>query len=164
MTTVMYRVDDRLIHGQIIVAWVPYFRATRIIVADDQLSQNAMLSKILRFAAPTNIRVEILPVGQAVALLGQQRSGPGFLTIVLFASLGAVVQALAAGLSMADLNVGNIRNCVGRLQVSESISLDRNEIDNLRKLQEQGVKITIQPVPTAPAIDLITLMQRKGLL
>ncbi len=164
MTTTLYRVDDRLIHGQIIAAWVPHIRATRIIVADDQLPQNIMLSKILRLAAPANLRVEILPVRQAVALVEQQRSGPGLLTIMLFAGLDAVVQALADGLNLVELNIGNIRNAPGKLQVAESISLDRDEIEDLRKLQEQDVKITIQPVPTAPAVDLIALMQRKGLL
>ncbi len=164
MTTTLYRVDDRLIHGQIIAAWVPYTRATRIIVADDQLPQNMMLSKILRLAAPANLRVEILPVRQAVALVEQQRSGPGLLTIMLFAGLDAVVQALADGLNLVELNIGNIRNAAGKLQVAESISLDREEIEDLRELQRQDVKVTIQPVPTAPAVDLIALMQRKGLL
>lgn len=164
MTTTLYRVDDRLIHGQIIAAWVPHIRAARIIVADDQLPQNFMLSKILRLAAPANLRVEILPVRQAVALVEQQRSGPGLLTIMLFASLDAVVQALADGLSLVELNIGNIRNAAGKLQVAESISLDRDEIEDLRKLQKQDIKVTIQPVPNAPAVDLIALMQRKGLL
>jgi len=164
MTTTLYRVDDRLIHGQIIAAWVPHIRATRIIVADDQLPQNMMLSKILRLAAPANLRVEILPVRQAVALVEQQRSGPGLLTIMLFAGLDAVVQALADGLNLVELNIGNIRNTAGKLQVAESISLDRDEIEDLRELQKQDVKVTIQPVPTAPAVDLIALMQRKGLL
>ena len=164
MTTTLYRVDDRLIHGQIIAAWVPHTRATRIIVADDQLPQNLMLSKILRLAAPTNLRVEILPVRQAVALIEQQRSGPGLLTIMLFAGLGSVVQALADGLNLVELNIGNIRNSAGKLQVAESISLDREEIEALCELQKQGVKVTIQPVPNAPAVDLIALLQRKGLL
>jgi len=164
MMTTLFRVDDRLIHGQIIAAWVPHTRATRIIVADDQLPQNLMLSKILRLAAPANLRVEILPVRQAVALVEQQRSGPGLLTIMLFAGLGSVVQALADGLNLVELNIGNIRNAAGKLQVAESLPLDREEIEALRELQKQGVKVTIQPVPNAPAVDLIALLQRKGLL
>lgn len=164
MTTTLFRVDDRLIHGQIIAAWVPYIRATRIIVADDQLPQNIILSKILRLAAPTNLRVEILPVRQAVALIEQQRSGPGLLTIMLFANLDTVVQACADGLGLTDLNIGNIRNAAGKLQVADSISLDKQEIESLRKLKNQDIKITIQPVPMSPAIDIIALLQRKGLL
>jgi len=83
---------------------------------------------------------------------------------MLFAGLDAVVQALADGLNLVELNIGNIRNTAGKLQVAESISLDRDEIEDLRELQKQDVKVTIQPVPTAPAVDLIALMQRKGLL
>ncbi|MBN2707360.1 MAG: PTS sugar transporter subunit IIB, partial [Deltaproteobacteria bacterium] len=42
MTTVLYRVDDRLIHGQITVSWVPRLRATRIVIADNQLPENPL--------------------------------------------------------------------------------------------------------------------------
>jgi len=164
MKRLLFRVDDRLIHGQIIAAWVPYIRATRIIVADDQLPQNEMLSKILRLAAPTNIRVEILPIRQAVALIEQQRSGPGLFTIMLFAGLDKVVQALAFGLTLTELNIGNIRNAPGKLQVSDSISLNRKDIEDLKVLQAQEIQISIQPVPTAPVIDLMALLQHKGLL
>lgn len=162
MTTVLYRVDDRLIHGQIIAAWVPYTRATRIVVADNQLPDNVLQTKILRMAAPPKLRVEILSVRQAVTFMGQQRSGPGLLTIMLFSSLEAVVQALDEGLYLTELNLGNIHNAVGKLQVSDSISLSQSEIAYLRSFQKQELKVTIQPVPTAPAIDVFTLLQRKG--
>ncbi|MCD6292494.1 MAG: PTS sugar transporter subunit IIB [Deltaproteobacteria bacterium] len=162
MTTVLFRVDDRLIHGQIVAAWVPYTRATRIVVADNQLPGNFLQSKILRMAAPPKLRVEILSVRQAVIFMGQQRSGPGLLTIMLFASIEAVVQALDDGLYLTNLNLGNIHNAPGKLQVADSISLSHGEISCLRTLQKQGVEITIQPVPTCPAIDIFTLLQRKG--
>jgi len=163
MKPVLFRVDDRLIHGQIIAAWVPFMRATRIIVADDHLPHNEMLSKILRLAVPTNLRVEIISVRQAVALVEQQRSGPGLVTIMLFASLAAVVQAVADGLSLIELNVGNIRNSTGKLQLVDSVSLDSQDIESLRKLRSHDIRITIQPVPTAPAIDIVDLLQYKGL-
>ena len=162
MTTVLYRVDDRLIHGQIVASWVPYTRATRIVVADNQLPGNFLRSKILRMAAPPPIRVEILSVRQAVTFMEQQRSCPGLLTIMLFVNIEAVVQAVAEGLFLTDLNLGNIHSAVGKLQISDSISLNGDEIACLRDLQKQDVKITIQPVPTAPALDVFNLLQSKG--
>ena len=162
MTTVLYRVDDRLIHGQIVAAWVPYTRATRIVVADNQLPGDLLRSKILRMAVPPKLRVEILSVRQAVTFMGQQRSGPGLLTIMLFAGLESVVQALEEGLFLTELNLGNIHNAVGKLQIADSISLSRSEIACLRILQKQDLKITVQPVPSAPALDVFTLLQRKG--
>ncbi len=162
MTTVLYRVDDRLIHGQIIASWVPYTRATRIVVADNQIPGNLLQSKILRMSAPPKIRVEILSVRQAVTFMAQQRSGPGLLTIMLFVGIEAVVQAVEAGLYLTELNLGNIHSAAGKLQIADSISLSRNEIISLRDLQKQDVKITIQPVPTAPARDVFNLLQSKG--
>ncbi len=162
MTTILYRVDDRLIHGQITAAWVPYTRATRIVVADNRLPGNVLQSKILRMAAAPKLRVEILSVRQAVTFMAQQRSGPGLLTIMLFVGLKAVVQAIEEGLDLTELNLGNIHSAPGKLQIADSISLDQSEIACLRTLQKLDLKITIQPVPSSPAIDVFTLLQRKG--
>ncbi|HDS17187.1 MAG TPA: PTS mannose/fructose/sorbose transporter subunit IIB [Proteobacteria bacterium] len=163
MRTVLYRVDDRLIHGQIVAAWVPYTRATRIVVADNQLPANLLQSRIIRLAAPPKLRVEILSVRQAASLIGQQRSGPGLQTIMLFAGLEAVVQALDEGLFLTELNLGNLRQAPGKLQIAESISLSRAEIGCLQKLEKEGLKITIQPVPSSPEVDVFALLRRKGL-
>ena len=162
MSTVLHRVDDRLIHGQIVAAWVPYTRATRIVIADDELPDNPLQSKIVRMAAPPKIRVEILPVHQAVVFMAQQRSGPGLLTIMLFAGLGAVIEALDAGLCLTELNLGNIHNAPGKIQLTDSISLNREEIGFLRRLREEDIRVYIQPVPTVPAIDIFALLDKKN--
>ncbi len=162
MNTIFYRVDDRLIHGQIVAAWVPYIRATRIVVADDELTDNVLQAKIVRMAAPPKIRVEILSVHQAVLFMAQQHSGPGLLTIMLFAGLDSVVEALDDGLYLTELNIGNIHNAPGKIQLTESVSLDRHEIECLRRLRDAEVKVYIQPVPTSPAIDAFALAERKS--
>ncbi|NPA25197.1 MAG: PTS sugar transporter subunit IIB [Deltaproteobacteria bacterium] len=162
MSTVLHRVDDRLIHGQIVAAWVPYTRATRIVIADDELPDNPLQAKIVRMAAPPKLRVEILNVRQAVVFMAQQRSGPGLLTIMLFAGLEAVVEALEAGLYLTELNLGNIHNAPGKIQLTESISLNRREIECLRQLKQRNLKVFIQPVPTAPAQDVFALLAKKN--
>ncbi len=162
MSTVLHRVDDRLIHGQIVAAWVPYTRATRIVIADNELPNNPLQAKIVRMAAPPKLRVEILNVRQAVVFMAQQRSGPGLLTIMLFAGLGPVVEALDAGLCLTELNLGNIHNAPGKLQLTESISLNREEIECLKRLRKDEVKVYIQPVPTVPAIDIFALLEKKN--
>ncbi len=162
MSTVLYRVDDRLIHGQIVAAWVPYTRATRIVIADDGLPDNPLQSKIVRMAAPPKLRVEILGVRQAVVFMAQQRSGPGLLTIMLFAGLEAVVEALEAGLYLTELNLGNIHNAPGKIQLTESIFLNRREIECLRQLERQNLRVFVQPVPTAPARDVFALLAKKN--
>jgi len=161
MSTVLHRVDDRLIHGQIVAAWVPYTRATRIVIADNELPHNPLQAKIVRMAAPPKLRVEILSVHQAVVFMAQQRSGPGLLTIMLFAGLAQVIEALDAGLCLAELNLGNLHNSQGKIQLTESISLNREEIECLRRLREENIRVYIQPVPTVPAIDVYSLLEKK---
>lgn len=163
MNSVLYRVDDRLVHGQITVSWVPFLRATRIVIADNQVPDNPLQMKILQLATPPELRLEILPIRRAVALLEQQRSGPGLVTIMLFSGLKAVEQALEDGLSLTELNLGNLHNATGKLRISDSISLNRNEIACLYRLREGGLKITIQPVPGSETQDVFAVLRRKGL-
>ena len=136
MTIVLKRVDDRLIHGQIVAGWVPHTKATRIVIADNEILNKPLQLKIARMAAPPKLRVEIASVRQAVALLTQQRSGPGLKTIMLFANLESARQALEVGLQFSELNLGNIHNAPGKIQIAGSISLNQQEINCLYDLKQ----------------------------
>ena len=52
MTTLLVRVDDRLIHGQIVETWIPYLSINQIIVADDEVFHNPFKKKIMRMSLP----------------------------------------------------------------------------------------------------------------
>lgn len=55
MDNVYIRVDDRLVHGQIITNWVKYLNIKYLIVVDDKTAQNNMLKQIMGFVIPKNI-------------------------------------------------------------------------------------------------------------
>lgn len=55
----LVRIDDRLIHGQVITAWVKVFPVTKILIIDNELAGNRLMSRIYRAAAPIGIEVLI---------------------------------------------------------------------------------------------------------
>jgi mannose/fructose/N-acetylgalactosamine-specific phosphotransferase system component IIB len=69
MPITLYRIDDRLVHGQVVEAWVPHLKAGEIAVISDDLSRDLMRQAIMRFAAPEGVTLRILPLAEAPAYL-----------------------------------------------------------------------------------------------
>ena len=65
------RVDDRLIHGQTIVAWCPTLGIQEIIAVDDVSAANPMLKSILTMGVPKNYKTGIVTTQEAKKLLGE---------------------------------------------------------------------------------------------
>jgi D-glucosaminate-specific PTS system IIB component len=59
---VLNRVDDRLIHGQVMTGWLGLCRANTVWIADDAVATNPMMLDIFRFAAPSGIKIEAFTV------------------------------------------------------------------------------------------------------
>ena len=89
----LVRVDDRLIHGQITVGWVPYLQASRVIVVNDRLAVDPVLTAIVKAGGTTEIRIDVQGVAEAVSRFeaGDFEQGR---VIVLFESLGDARRSL----------------------------------------------------------------------
>ena len=70
----VFRIDDRLIHGQIITAWIAYADAKNIIVADDKAAVDEFQQSLLKMATPDSINLKILSVDDAISYI---QSGQG---------------------------------------------------------------------------------------
>ena len=68
---VLTRIDDRLIHGQVVTAWIRRYPINRILIVDDELSKNRLMERIYRAAAPVGTEVLIKPVQEAAAFFGR---------------------------------------------------------------------------------------------
>ena len=48
----LIRVDDRLIHGQVVISWLPQVRSNKIVIVDDKLAVDCFLAEVVLLAAP----------------------------------------------------------------------------------------------------------------
>jgi len=162
MSIKLVRIDDRLIHGQIVEAWIPYLEVTQIVVADDEISHDPWKKRIAEISTPPDIRVIIEPVAEAVKhLCADFLSATSPATIILFASIEAVYQAIILGLPVKNLNLGNLHYEHGKTQISDSISLNTHEVELLDKINNLGVNIYIQPVPKVPPQEIFACLNNK---
>ena len=149
MSVVLARVDDRLIHGQVVVGWARHCQADCIIVANDAVSADPMQRTLLPMAVPQGIEVGIYRVKEAAERLsgGAHASKRA---ILLFASPVDALGFVRFGGELSELNIGGIRLAPGKLQICKSVSLGPADREALDEFKRCGVEVYLQMVPGDP--------------
>lgn len=153
----LVRVDNRLIHGQVVEAWLPHLKVQRVIVADDEAASSPLIRAAMALAVQSAIEVQILPLAQVdFAAVSKD----GVRTLVLLRDVAAVPFAHAHGLAMDQLNLGNVHFGTGRRQVSPSVFLAEAELKTLQGLADKGVRVEARAVPSEKSVELGELTER----
>jgi len=106
------RIDDRLIHGQVVVSWCAALGLTNIIVANDAAAADNVVSMALKMAAPNNIKVAIKKVEDAVTLLHDPRCDALSILVIVKNPADALVLVKAVE-GIPYVNVGNFGELAG---------------------------------------------------
>lgn len=150
---VLTRIDDRLIHGQVVEGWVNHLKATCIIVADDRVASSPLQRSIMELSVPRGLRVLIGGVGE---MCGRVRSGAldTERVIMLFSSPADVLRALREGLPCRSVNLGGMRYVPGKRKLMDVLAVDDADVEALREIAERGVSVAVQTVPTGKPLPL----------
>jgi len=143
------RVDNRLVHGQIIEAWLPFTDARALVVANDELAADDLRQQIMSIAIPLGVDIRFSPVAEVGALL----RGKDFAendALVLFSSCQDARRAFDAGFAFTRLNLGNLHYGPGKKQICQHIALSRDDEDCLEILKAQGVALDYRCIPSDP--------------
>ena len=150
----LVRIDNRLVHGQILEAWVPFIKARCIVVVNDNAAGDFYCETVIRMAVSSEIEVIINTVDDfAKTFTYSQNSGKK--TIVLFATVADACRAFNLGFHFDKLNIGNIYNEEYKMCQGTSVFLCDNEIrDLLNLLENDGVEIGIRRIPRERAVNI----------
>jgi len=143
---VLNRVDDRLIHGQVMTGWLGLRRANTIWIADDDVATNSMMLDIFRFAAPSGIKIEAFIIDKIAERLCDLSSGHNRI-ILLTKAPKTFLRLLEKGYRPSDINYGAMAHKLNSRNVASNCDLSPEEIEDTEKLHAQGVRIWIQLVP-----------------
>ena len=146
MSIVLTRIDNRLIHGQVLETWIPYVHADCIVVANDDIAAAPLRRLMMESSVPSKIRVEIGTVAEVVALFASAGLD-SCRTLLLFGSTADALRAYRAGLRFEQLNLGNLHAGEGKTRLSCTIFLDPTSLADLEQLDQSGVKITARCIP-----------------
>lgn len=161
MDITLVRVDNRLVHGQILEAWVPYTRSSAIVIVDDHVASDLFRETVIRMAVPREIEVLISNV-EDFAENFKYTKGQGRKTIVLFSSLADAFRAFQGGFVFDRLNIGNVYSEDCLKQCSPSVMLDAEDVKTIETFLEQGVQIDVRCVPREKPIDIRKMITMIG--
>lgn len=156
MTLVLHRIDDRLIHGQVVVGWGQPLNVAFIVLVDDQVATSEWEQELYRMGVPPEMEVHFLNVPDALAKLPHYEEDPRH-GILLTGDI-ATMRRLADGGGISSVNLGGIHHREGRTQRLRYVFLSSDEENALRELANRGVTISAQDVPGARPIPLDDLL------
>lgn len=155
-TIVLARIDDRLIHGQVMTSWLNYTSANRIIIVDDETANDTFLKMIVTSVAPANIKTEVFDVAGGVEALKQL--GDSDKVIVLVKTPAVYVELMHQGIQLERVNIGGMGAKEGRSKFYKNISASEEEKACLSELVNNGVAVSIQIIAEDKAIDVAKLL------
>jgi PTS system mannose-specific IIB component/fructoselysine and glucoselysine-specific PTS system IIB component len=158
MPIVLYRVDERLIHGQVVVGWGSKLRPGRYLVVDGVLAQSEWEQDLYVLGVPEGILVEFLAPEEATERLATFQESD-LRTILLTRDLDTILDlARGGGLEGESLNLGGLHLRKGREEVLPYLFLDLSDKDTLRSLAAEGLVISAQDLPGSPKVGLESLL------
>jgi PTS system mannose-specific IIB component/fructoselysine and glucoselysine-specific PTS system IIB component len=158
LSVALVRVDDRLVHGQVLLAWGAHLHPTRYLIVDDALAASEFERALLE-ASGGDVPVEVLSFAASGERIANAVPATGAI-VVLVKGLAEAVQlarAVAAhGGRIAELNLGGLHYASGKQRVHDYVYLDDADRSALQELSSLGVRVFVQDVPasrpfTAPA-------------
>lgn len=159
MTLDLFRIDERLLHGQVIVGWGMRLGLERYIVVDDELAGSEWEQDLYSAGLSPGVSAEFLSVDDALArlpdLMGMQKRG-ALLTRSTMAMKRIADEGLLDGLRV---NVGGLHEGEQRRTALRYVSLREDEVEDLRAIARSGASVSARDLPTAREVGLEELLR-----
>ncbi|GGB04034.1 PTS sugar transporter subunit IIB [Puia dinghuensis] len=143
----LFRIDDRLVHGQVTFTWTPAVGADCLFVANDRVAKDEFLRMTLGLAKPAGVKLIIRTVSDAITQLTDGKMKDEGLLVLVDSVKDAHALAMGVG-EVRSINFGGLRAKAGAKQVSKAIALTANDILLIRELIAKGVELEVRQVPT----------------
>ena len=153
MIVIVVRIDDRLIHGQVVEGWLKPLRIDRVIVANDLAADDDMQKMLMRLAIPEHIALSVLHLGET-ADAWKADKWPQERTMILVSSPSDLLELIEKGMTVRQANVGGINYSRGKVQVHETVSLDARDISAFEELDRRGVVLELRILPDDERIKI----------
>jgi mannose/fructose/N-acetylgalactosamine-specific phosphotransferase system component IIB len=159
VTLVLNRIDDRLIHGQVVVGWGQPLDVEFIVLVDDAVAGSDWEQDLYRMGVPPEMEVRFHSAADAAEHLDAYRTEqrPGILLTGDIATMRILVETGG----VREVNVGGIHHRPGRQQHLRYVFLTDAEAAALRELAELGAVVTAQDVPATRAVPLEELLDAR---
>jgi PTS system mannose-specific IIB component/fructoselysine and glucoselysine-specific PTS system IIB component len=154
VTLVLCRIDDRLIHGQVVVGWGQTLGIDFIVLVDDEVAASEWEQDLYRMSVPPEVEVIFASVEMAAGRLDSWQLRPDR-GLLLTGDISTMARLHAAdGGVVRRVNVGGLHHRPGRVQRLPYVFLTESEAADLRSLAAAGAEVTAQDVPTTAPVPV----------
>lgn len=163
MTVKHVRIDNRLVHGQVVVTWLQAERATTIVVANDVIAGDEFQKTMLLAVKPPSVHELILSIDDALAYIRD----PAHASEQIFLLVKDPADALRlhqGGLGVDTMNVGNMAFAGGAKRVTRTVFVTPRDVEAFKALSDAGVHLTARMMPTDGRNDFMKLMAEAKVL
>ncbi|NLW15591.1 MAG: PTS sugar transporter subunit IIB [Erysipelothrix sp.] len=151
------RIDDRLIHGQVVAAWLrTYSNVKEILVVDDKTAADPFMHEMFRLLVPNDVSISIQTVDEAAETLKKELPKP---TMIIVKLPLTIIQLMEKGIEFTDINIGGMGMSGTRKKLFQNVSSTEEENEMIKSMMAQGVNVEIQIIPAAKSINLKNILK-----
>ncbi|MBA2626512.1 MAG: PTS sugar transporter subunit IIB [Gemmatimonadales bacterium] len=154
MALLLCRIDDRLVHGQVVIGWGRPLDADRIVLVDDEVAGNEWEQDLYRMAVPEGVEIIFASLATATAHLAEW-STDQHRALLLTGDVPTMAALFAADRrAVTHINLGGVHHRPGRTERLPYLYLTDDERALLQRLVADGAGVSAQDVPSAAPISL----------
>ncbi|MBN1622329.1 MAG: PTS sugar transporter subunit IIB [Endomicrobiales bacterium] len=160
MSIILARIDDRLIHGQIVEGWLRVIKANSVIIVSDEVARDKVQQTLLTIAVPDNININSFSIDEAAEKIKEKEFEKKKI-MLLFSNPQDVLRFIKKGVKLTSVNVGGMHYTPGKKQILRTLSVDENDILVLKEINKMDVKLEGRVLPGDDYIDVIETIEKS---
>lgn len=160
MKITVFRIDDRLIHGQIVTAWLHYADAKQIVVADDKAANDTFSQSLLKMATPKGVKLKIVDLFEGKKLVEESDSNDK--TLFLVRGPIEANSVLDNNEVVKTINVGNLNMRKGKEKILDNLWVYEEDIKAFQELNEKQIDLEYRTVPNDQSNSVINLIKKNS--
>ena len=160
MSIVLIRIDDRLIHGQIVEGWLKSIHVNHIVVVSDEVARDKMQQVLLGMAVPSGVKVASYSIENAAKKIRENY----FLSdrvLLLLSSPRDVLRLMNAGVEVPSVNVGGMHYTPGKKQLLRNLSVDDDDISALIEISRKGAELEGRVLPSDEKVNILEVLEKE---
>lgn len=144
---VLTRIDNRLIHGQIIGQWTTTIGANLILVADDVVVNQELERNLMQMAAEAmGFQARFFTIDKTIEII--HKASPNQKILIICRTPNEVVRLIKGGVPIDKVNIGNMHVSQGKRSIGTKVYVDDDDMKDLDYIKSKVADVFIQDTPS----------------
>ena len=156
----LWRIDDRLIHGQVATRWTKETGVKRIIVVNDNVVKDKTRATMLKQAVPPGVTAHVVSVDKMMRVYNNPEYADDKV-MLLFTNPTDALELVRRGVTIQSINIGGMAYKEGRTMLDTSVSVDAKDVEAFKELDSKGIELEVRKVASDKKVPVLTLIAEK---